>query len=112
MSILSPCKPYIAAALARSEEGYTFDDVARMVESGEAILCPAEKSAAVTRVRQIKAMHIWAAGGDINELRDMSHAAEKLSRDLGCEAIMACGREGWARALRPIGYRHYVLKEW
>jgi hypothetical protein len=111
MSMLSHCEPYIAAALARGGEGFTFADVVREVEAGQAILWPGLNSAAVTYVRPMKAMHVWTAGGDLGELLEMARAAEVLSRNLGCDAIMAGGRDGWARALRPLGWNSYVLKE-
>jgi hypothetical protein len=109
--MLDRCAPFIEAALARSNEGFTMDDIAREVASGQAILWPGLNSAAVTYVRPMKAMHVWAAGGDLGELREMAKAAEVLSVKLGCNAIMAGGRDGWARALRPLGWNSYVLKE-
>jgi hypothetical protein len=111
MSMLSHCEPYIAAALARGGEGFTFADVVREVEAGQAILWPGDRSAAVTYVRPMKAMHVWCAGGDLGELRNMVLEAERLSREIGCDTIMAGGRDGWARALRATGWQSYAMKE-
>jgi len=111
LSLYDQCAPHLEAALAQSGEGFTLADIRHEVETGKALLWPGKRSAAVTYIRPIKAMQIWAAGGDMNELRDMSASLEHLSRELGCDAIMAGGREGWGRALRSLGYNSYVLKE-
>jgi len=111
VKMLDRCAPFLEAALARADEGFTMDDIAREVASGQAILWPGLNSAAVTYVRPMKAMHVWAAGGDLGELREMAKAAEALSVRLGCDAIMAGGRDGWARALRATGWQSYAMKE-
>lgn len=111
MTLFDRCAPHLEAALAQSPEGFTLADLRREVETGKALLWPGKNAAAVTYIRPLKAMHIWAAGGDINELKIMSASLEGLSADMGCDAIMAGGREGWGRALRSLGYNSYVLKE-
>lgn len=111
VTLFDRCAPHLQAALAQSSEGFTLDDLRHEVVTGNALLWPGKDSAAVTYVRPLRAMHIWLAGGDMRELKDMSASLEHLSREHGCDAIMAGGREGWGRALRSLGYNSYVLKE-
>jgi hypothetical protein len=101
----------IEAALARSPEGFTFDDITAEVASGRAMLWTGEQSAAVTYVRPMRAMWIWAAGGNARELARMSAGCEAEAKRLGCDVVIAGGREGWSRVLQPIGYQPHVLKE-
>lgn len=104
-------RPQIEAALARSPEGFTFEDIAAEVARGDAIFWPGQESVAITYVRPMKAMWIWCAGGNANELAGMSAACEAEAKRLGCDVVMAGGRTGWSRVLQPIGYHPHVLKE-
>lgn len=98
-------------AIERAGEGYTLEDVEREVSEGRAIFWPGEHAAAVTCVHEVKAMHIWAAGGDMRELMRMESSLETLSRQIDCHLMMAGGRDGWARALRPLGWNAFVVKD-
>lgn len=111
MNVFDGCAPHIEAALRAGGEGFSLDDIRAEVASGKALLWPGKRSAAVTYIRPMTAMHIWVAGGDMSELKDMSAALEHFSREAGCDAVMAGGRDGWSRALRSLGYNSYVLKE-
>jgi len=101
----------IEAALARSPEGFTVEDLNTEIEAGRAMFWAGENSAAVTYVRPMRAMWIWAAGGNARELAGMSAACEAEAKRLGCDVVIAGGREGWSRVLQPIGYQPHVLKE-
>ena len=109
--MLEQYRPLIEAALARSHEGFTFEDIASEIARGDAMFWPGRESAAVTYVRPMKAMWIWCAGGNAKELAYMSASCEAEAKRLGCDVVMAGGRSGWSRVLEPIGYRPHVLKE-
>ncbi len=106
--MLETYRPLLQQALARSPEGFTVDDLEREISEGRALLWAGKDSAVVGYMRPFRAMHVWAAGGSLSEIRTMDAEVEKLSRALGCDAMLAGGRPGWARAL---GWDAYALKE-
>lgn len=100
------CEPWLIDALDRSPPTHTIDDVRTAVMRGEAKLWAGRNAAAVTQIEvhpQLKALSVWLAGGDLEELRDeMLPQAEVFAREQGCRYVAVTGRQGWARAL---GYR-------
>ena len=109
--MLERFRPLIEQALAQSDEGFTFEDVADDIRAGRAMLWVGENSVAVTRLRQFSAMHVWLASGDLEDVRHMAVQAEAKAREIGCDAIMGGGRQGWFKAMQPLGWAPYVMKE-
>ena len=56
-----------------------------------------------------KVLHIFLAGGDMEELVDMIDSAEAWGRTLGCTALTMSGRKGWERALAPHGFKPVMI---
>lgn len=104
------CTPFIEAALERSPGTDTVDDVRALVESGDALFWPGERSAVITQLT--RDFHVWLAGGDLVEIRRMHASAEPYARAAGCARMTVCrARPGWRRALAPLGYEQQVMLE-
>lgn len=103
------CKPWLAAALEYGADHYSIDDVYAEVLSGDAQFWPGRECAGVTQVwtfPQAKALNYWLAGGDLRELVDeMLPCVERFAAAIGCKKIIVSGRGGWAKVLKPLGYR-------
>jgi hypothetical protein len=103
--------PILQSALDHAREGKTLRDVDEQLASGDALLWPGKRSAAVTQILDQKTLHVWLAGGSMAELREMEASAVDLARRLGCSGLTAEGREGWARVLRNLGWRPMLRRD-
>lgn len=80
-----------------------------MLESGQASLYAGRQSAMLVEVveyPQWRGLHIFLAGGDLDELRGMLPLLEAAAKSAGCTKIGLTGRPGWVRALKTCGYAH------
>jgi hypothetical protein len=95
------CAPYLQAALDR-DPTHSLDDVRREVEAGECQFWPGERCAALTKLIHTPntvSLHIWLAGGDLEELKRMLVAVEAHAKAWGCDRVLIYGRPGWGRVL-------------
>lgn len=103
------CRPYLEAALAHAGGTHGIDDVARLIEEGRAHFWPGRRCAAVTEFYdypRLRACNIWLLGGDLKELLALERVIDAWARAQGCGRLLGGGpRAGWARILRPRGYR-------
>lgn len=66
------------------------------------------KGAAVTMIYdfpQKRVLHVFLAGGDMDQIKDFEESAALWGRGMGCTEMTLSGRRGWARELegwRPI----------
>lgn len=107
MTELERCRPWIEAALAYSGDTHTFQDVADGIASGHMQLWAGPMGCAVTQIvvyPQKKALHIFLAGGKMDQLFDMTDSAMAWGREQGCSAMTLAGRIGWQRALKAKGW--------
>ncbi len=49
-------------------------------------------------------LHIWLAGGDLQEILALRPGLEAHARGEGCRFVTINGRPGWSRVLRDFGY--------
>jgi len=66
-----------------------------------------EKSIALTEVIEYprqKHYHVFAAGGDLDDIVATIPQIEQAARDAGCCKLTISGRRGWVRALVPQGW--------
>lgn len=101
------CRPWIVAALDRWGEGIAPDEVRRRVLAGSAQLWPGEAGALVSECvagAKGRSIHIWLAGGRLEELRAMRPGMEAWARAMGCEWATIQGRKGWDRVLGDTGF--------
>jgi hypothetical protein len=101
------CRDYIADALAYVTT-HTIEDIEQGIAAGKYVFWPAGKSAAITEIHEFprtKHMHIFLAGGDLDELRGMVPMFQSWARFNGCSKVTLCGRRGWERALKQQGWK-------
>lgn len=112
MNIIEANRKHIDAALEYSGGTHLYEDVEKAILEGRMQIWPGKKSAAVTEIIQYarkKVLHIFLAGGDMEELIDMIASAEAWGRTQGCTALTMSGRKGWERALAPHGFKPVMI---
>jgi hypothetical protein len=70
-------------------------------------LWPAEKGCAVTELITFprkKVMHIFLAGGELDQFFDMHESAIQWAKSQGCSAVTLSGRRGWTKAMSTKGW--------
>ena len=113
MTELDRCRPWIEAALEYSGGTHTFEDIVQGIVSGHMQLWPAPKGCAVTQIvvyPQKKTLHVFLAGGEMEQLLDMMGDAAAWGRTQGCAAMTLSGRIGWQRALRGHGWETRLVQ--
>ena len=99
---------HVAAALEFSGGTHTVEDVAEGVRAGRFQFWPGRDSAVVTEIivyPQLKDLHFFLDGGDLDELRLMQPLIESWGKEMGCSRVSLAGRRGWERSfLRDRGY--------
>lgn len=79
---------------------YNIEDVADCISNGSMQLWPTSNSAVVTQVQnfpRMKVLHIFLAGGNLEELETLTPHIQKFAEDMGCRKITLTGRRGWSR---------------
>jgi len=102
------CKPWLEAALERSNGTHTLADVVQSVAEGKMQFWPAPRGCAVTEIVSYpgkKVLHIFLAGGDLDQIVDMDSSAVEFAKMNGCTGVTIAGRKGWARVLKDKGYQ-------
>lgn len=80
-------------------------EVFGLLISNQAQLWRGERSAMVLQLMTPPPIvHIWLAGGDLDDLLSMRGGMEAWGRSQGCEAVTINGRQGWRRVLGRFGY--------
>ena len=75
--------------------------------AGRAQLWAGEAAAMVTQCvvdERGRCLHVWLAGGDLEEILAMRPGVEAWARAHGCGRVTINGRRGWSRVLRRHGY--------
>ena len=111
------CKSWIEDALEYSGGTHDIDDIWEGIKNGTFLLWPAKESAAVTIFYvypKKKILHIFLAGGKLEELLDMWDSMEIYAKATGCASLSVSGRKGWMRALESRDAKYLcttVVKE-
>lgn len=108
MSVIDDNRQYIEAALKHSGGTHDFDSVKAAIIDGKMQLWPASKSAAVTEVVEYakkKVIHVFLAGGDLDEIAAGINSVAAWGKSLGCESMTIQGRKGWERVLDAHGFK-------
>ena len=99
---------HVAAALEYSGGTHKIEDIAEGIRRGQFQLWPGKDSAVVTEIivyPQLKDLHYFLAGGDLDELRLMRPLIEQWGKSIGCSRVSLAGRKGWERTfLKDEGY--------
>ena len=104
---LHRCRGWIEDALQYSGGTHVFEDVARSVLSGQMQLWPAQRGCAVTEIvvyPRKKVLHVFLAGGEMDQLIEMIDSAASWGRAQGCSGMTMAGRHGWAKVLSKHGW--------
>jgi hypothetical protein len=105
---LARCRQWLEAALEYAGGTHTFNDIANGVMSGRFQLWPNKNSAVVTEIvvyPQLKDLHYFLAGGNLEELKQMRPIIEAWGKSVGCTRVSLAGRRGWDRTfLKDEGY--------
>lgn len=100
-------RPQIEAALAYARGTHTFDDIAAGVSEGTFQLWPGERSVIVTEVLatpRARILHFFLAGGDLQELEQMTPVVLAWGKAEGCTRAALIGRRGWTRTFLKEGW--------
>lgn len=97
----------IEAALEYADGTHTYDDIVEMVMQGRLLWKCLPNSfmifEVVTYPRQ-RNLHVFLAGGNLQEIRDTQDELIELARLAGCTTITLSGRRGWVKALHDLGW--------
>ena len=88
------------------------DDVARAVDEGRMQAWTAGDSLVVTEVLnypQARALNVFLAVGNLDEVLSLLPDLEAFGREHGCEKMRMEGRKGWARVLPSHGWKENKL---
>lgn len=99
---------HVAAALEYSGGTHRVEDIAVGIKAGRFQFWPGRDSAVVTEIivyPQLKDLHYFLAGGDLDELQLMRPLIEQWGKSIGCSRVSLAGRKGWERTfLKDEGY--------
>jgi hypothetical protein len=99
----------IEGALRYSGGTHTFEDVQESVQAGAMQVFARPRSIIITEIvvfPQRKVLNMFLGGGEMEEIEDMFPEIEAWAASMGCAAVTATGRHGWARSFmtRKRGY--------
>lgn len=102
------CIPWLQAALDAGGNTHTIEDLFRSISVGRMQFWPAPRGCAVTEIvvyPRRKTLHIFLAGGEMDQIVDMDGSAAEFARANGCDGMSICGRRGWVRVLKDNGWK-------
>lgn len=110
------CREWIQAALDRSGGTHDFKDIVDGILTNKMQFWPSEKACIITEIIQFpkqKHLHIFLAGGELNQILDHNDSLKEFARFNGCCAITIAGRAGWKKVLKELGYyeKFVVLRQ-
>lgn len=99
---------HVVAALEYSGGTHKIEDIAEGLQQGRFQFWPGLNSAVVTEIivyPQLKDLHYFLAGGDLDELKMMRPLIESWGKSIGCTRVSLAGRQGWSKTfLKDEGY--------
>lgn len=101
------CKHWIESALEYAEGTHDFKNIVDEVLTGTMQLWAGEKGCAVTQIINYpnkKVLHVFLAGGEMEQIVDFQESAKKFGKMNGCTAMSIAGRKGWAKVLPKHGW--------
>lgn len=106
---LHRCRKWIEDALQYAQGTHTFNDIAAAVLSDRFQIWPSNNAVVVTEIvvyPQLKDLHFFLAGGNLDELKAMRPIIESWGKSVGCTRVSLAGRKGWERTfLKDEGYK-------
>lgn len=105
---LERCREWIESALELSGGTHNFNDIKAGVHSLRYQFWNAERGCAVTEIVDFprkRVLHVFLAGGDLDQILDMESSAVEFAKKHGCEGMTLAGRKGWTRALKDYNWK-------
>lgn len=100
---------HVDAALEYSGGTHHFEDIIDMVQCSKLQVWPSTESIVLTEIivyPQLKNLHYFLAGGDLQELAKMRPMIETWGKSIGCTRVTLAGRRGWEKTfLADEGYK-------
>ena len=112
IDVLFKCKPWIETALERSGGHNTWDEVCAGIRSGKMQLWPAERGCIITEIvvyPNTKALHVFLAGGELDEILQMTENVKEWAKLQGCSFASFDGRFGWQKPLEKLGWKPHSI---
>lgn len=106
------CRKWIEDALEYSGGTHDFEDVVDGIRAGTMQLWPAPKGCVVTEIVSYpkkKVIHIFLAGGELDQILDMYDDVSEFGRSNGCVKMTLAGRRGWKKVLSDWKEQFIVL---
>lgn len=97
----------IMSAVERLSGAYAEEDVVASLLARQSLLWRLGKSAAITEIVNYprkRYLSVFAAGGELNEVKTIIAAAEIYAAANKCHGIRIEGRNGWLRWAKELGY--------
>jgi hypothetical protein len=100
-------EPFIAEALEHANGSHTVEDVLEGIAKGDLQLWVGESCAAVSEILRFprkRALNMFLAGGDAEDLKRLAPGVEAFARARGCSMVMSTARlsGGAKRGLRRL----------
>jgi hypothetical protein len=112
IDVLEHCRPWLEAALERSGGLNTWDEIANGIAKGKMQLWPAERGCIVTEIviyHHTKALHVFLAGGELDEILQMTENVKEWAKLQGCSFASFDGRLGWQKPLEKVGWKPHSI---
>ena len=109
---LDRCRPWIEAAIKKSGDLNTWDEIVDGIHSGRMQLWPAEQGCIITEIvvyPKTKALHVFLAGGKLDEILQMTENVKEWAKLQGCSFASFDGRFGWQKPLEKIGWKPHSI---
>ena len=111
-------RPILEPALDYGDNTHNYIDILNGVVGGRYHLWHTPNSALITDFHiypNKKYLHIFLAGGDLDEIKGMHEQVVGFAKSMGCNGLTLTGRPGWIKALADLGFGtdglRYVTKE-
>jgi hypothetical protein len=105
---LARCRKWIEDALEYCNGTHIFEDIVQSIAEGRMQLWSAPRGCMVTEIvvyPRKKVLHIFLAGGELDQLLDMNDAMTEWAVSQGCTGGTLTGRVGWKKVLEPMGWK-------
>jgi len=112
VSELERCRPWIEDAIKRSGNLNTWAEVCAGIRSGKMQLWPTERGCIITEIvvyHDTNALHVFLAGGELDEILQMTENVKEWAKLQGCSFASFDGRFGWQKPLEKIGWKPHSI---
>ncbi len=99
-------------ALEQGGGDHTVEELAEEVRAGRAQCFHNQRAVVFTQIeahRLWRALRVYVAAGDLNDVMSLQPELESLAKAEGCDRLMMIGRRGWTRVLPRYGWRETAV---